>query len=93
MDQLLMNLRLKNVFRVEDVAYAILEANGQVSVLPKADKRPLQPHDLNLPVSAESLPFEETLSELRAYLRHWEQTDALATLYRLETLWHNIAKF
>lgn len=57
MDQLLMNLRLKNVFRVEDVAYAILEANGQVSVLPKADKRPLQPHDLNLPVSAESLPF------------------------------------
>jgi len=36
--------------------------------------------------------FEETLSELRAYLRHREQTDALATLYRLETLWHNIAK-
>ncbi|GAB6931918.1 MAG TPA: DUF4363 family protein [Calditerricola sp.] len=37
--------------------------------------------------------FEETLSELRAYLRHREQTDALATLYRLETLWHDIAKF
>jgi len=56
-DQLLMNLRLKNVFRVEDVAYAILEVNGQVSVLPKADKRPLQPHDLRLPVAAETLPF------------------------------------
>lgn len=37
--------------------------------------------------------FEETLSELRAYVRQREQTDALAALYRLETLWHSIAKF
>ncbi|MCF6094956.1 DUF4363 family protein [Microaerobacter geothermalis] len=36
--------------------------------------------------------LETALSELRAFIDAHEKTDALSTLYRLQTLWKNIAK-
>lgn len=56
LDQLMMLLRQKNIFSMADVEFAILEVNGQLSVLPKADKRSLTPYDLNIPVQKEELP-------------------------------------
>lgn len=41
-------LREKSYFSVSDVKYAILERNGQLSVLPKAGKAPLTPSDMHL---------------------------------------------
>ena len=41
-------LREKNVFHIGDVLYAILECDGKLSVLPRADKVPLTPSDLHL---------------------------------------------
>ncbi|GAB7386753.1 DUF421 domain-containing protein [Bacillaceae bacterium] len=57
LDELMMLLRLKNCFNVADVEIAILETNGQLSVLPKSDKRPVQPSDLKLHVKKEQMPM------------------------------------
>ena len=41
-------LRVKDVFSIADVEYAILETNGELSVIEKIDKRNLTPNDLNV---------------------------------------------
>ena len=48
-DDLTMLLRTNNVFSIRDVEYAILEPNGQLSVLKKDDKEQVTRKDLNLP--------------------------------------------
>ncbi|WP_164985170.1 DUF421 domain-containing protein [Ammoniphilus sp. CFH 90114] len=53
LDQLMMLLRQKNIFAVADVEFAIMEVNGQLSVMPKSNKRPLTASDMNLPVRSE----------------------------------------
>lgn len=57
-DELLMQLRQKNIFNLGDVEYAILEPDGDLSVLPKSQKRPLTPADLNLPTEYEGVSVE-----------------------------------
>lgn len=56
-NDLLEALRSKNYFNVNDVQYAILETNGQISVIPKADKRPVETADLSVMVQEEELPI------------------------------------
>jgi len=58
MENLLTQLREKDIFRISDVEYAILETNGGLSVLPKSQKRTLTPADLNIPTSYEGLSTE-----------------------------------
>lgn len=41
-------LREKSVFSMADVEFAIMETDGQLSVLPKAQKQPLTPADMNI---------------------------------------------
>ena len=48
LEDLLCELRLKNIAAIEDVAYAILEQNGQISVFPKESKREITLGDLHL---------------------------------------------
>ena len=55
-DNLLNQLREKNVFNIEDVEFALLEGNGGLSVLLKSQKRPLTPSDLGIPTSYEGYP-------------------------------------
>jgi uncharacterized membrane protein YcaP (DUF421 family) len=55
-NDLLEQLRLKNVSNIADVEYAILETSGQLSVILKSQKRPVTPEDLNLPTKYEGLP-------------------------------------
>ncbi|WP_406677573.1 DUF421 domain-containing protein [Moorella sp. ACPs] len=57
-DELAMQLRQKNVFDIADVEYAILEPDGDLSVLLKSQKRPLTPADLQLPTQYEGIPTE-----------------------------------
>ena len=45
-NDLLSMLREKNYFDVEDVAYALFETSGKLSVLPKGGKRPIVIEDL-----------------------------------------------
>lgn len=56
LNDLLEELRIKNVPNIADVEFAVLETNGQVSVLPKSLKRPTTPEDFNMSPSYEGLP-------------------------------------
>lgn len=47
-DELMMQLREKNIFSVADVEFAVLEVDGTLSVLPKSQKQPITPADVNL---------------------------------------------
>ncbi|AFV01547.1 hypothetical protein UNSWDHB_385 [Dehalobacter sp. UNSWDHB] len=57
LSDLLEQLRAKNLPNIADVEYAILETNGQLSVIPKTGKRPVNMQDLKLQVIAEGLPL------------------------------------
>ena len=58
LNDLLEQLRVKNVPNLEDVEFAILETTGSLSVIPKSQKRPLNPADLNLSTEYEGLPLD-----------------------------------
>lgn len=54
---LMEQLRLKNCPCLSDVQYAIMESNGQLTVIPKAENQPVTPKDLSLAVSTSTLPM------------------------------------
>lgn len=56
-NELLEQLRIKNISNIADVEFAILETNGQLSVIPKSQKRPLNPEDLNVDTEYEGIPL------------------------------------
>ncbi|MDD2499036.1 MAG: DUF421 domain-containing protein [Desulfitobacteriaceae bacterium] len=58
LDDLLMQLRGKNIFNIEDVEFAVFEDNGQLSVLLKSQKLPLTPADLNIETNYQGLYSE-----------------------------------
>lgn len=55
-DDLLVHLRDRNIFKVADVEFALLEPTGKISVLPKADKQPLTASDIDLKLAPEKEP-------------------------------------
>jgi uncharacterized membrane protein YcaP (DUF421 family) len=55
-NDLLEQLRAKNMPNIADVEFAILETSGQLSVIPKSQRRPIVPEDMNLPTKYEGLP-------------------------------------
>lgn len=56
-NDLLEQLREKNYPSVRDVEFAILETSGKLSIIPKSQKRPLTPADLELETEYEGLPL------------------------------------
>jgi len=54
-NELLEQLRLKDVTNICDVEYAILETGGQLSVILKSQKRPVEPADLGVATGYEGL--------------------------------------
>lgn len=58
-NDMLMLLRRKNIFSVQEVEYAILEPDGNISVLKKAEHQSVTKHDLHLTkANAPLLPTE-----------------------------------
>lgn len=57
-NDLLEQLRIKNVPNIADVEFAILETNGQLSVIPKSQKRPVNPEDISLSTNYEGMPID-----------------------------------
>jgi uncharacterized membrane protein YcaP (DUF421 family) len=55
-DELLLELRSKNIFKVADVEFALIETNGKLSVQLKSQKMPLTPADLHLATEYAGLP-------------------------------------
>lgn len=58
LNDLLEQLRINSVPNIADVEFAILETNGQLSIIPKSQKRPLNPRDMNIPTSYEGLSLD-----------------------------------
>ncbi len=82
-DNLLSQLRKKNVFNVADVEFAVLETNGDLSVLLKKEKQPLTSKDLHIPAGIEKEPqtvimdghiLDESLKN-RGLNREWLKTE------------------
>ncbi len=55
-DELMSQLRSKNAFVAADVEFAVLEANGELSVLLKSDQQPLTPKHLGITVAPVMAP-------------------------------------
>ena len=49
-------LRMKNFANIADIEFAILETSGELSIIPKSQKRPVTPEDLQLSTEYEGLP-------------------------------------
>lgn len=82
-EDLLSQLRQKNVFSFADVEFAVLEPTGDVSVFLKKDKQPLTAKTMGLSVGMESVPqtvmldgiiMDEPLTAM-GLNRHWLHTE------------------
>lgn len=54
-DDLMEELRGKDIINIDDVQLAIVDTNGEVCIVPKAGKRPLTPDDIGLAPPEEEL--------------------------------------
>ena len=50
-------LRLHGCFNIAEIACAVVETNGQISIMPKAEERPVKTKDLELKLPRESPSF------------------------------------
>ncbi|MDZ5470384.1 DUF421 domain-containing protein [Bacillus sp. 31A1R] len=57
LNQLQQLLRGKDIFSIRECEYAILEANGSLSVIKKSQYSAVTPTDLNLPTQPQTLPL------------------------------------
>lgn len=55
-EDLMSQLRINGIFNIQDVSWAIVETNGQLTVYPKAKAQPLTQEMLNDPESAKDIP-------------------------------------
>ncbi len=53
-EELLRELRSKNVFNLMDVEFALMESTGEVNLLLKSDQKPITSHDLGKQVSPQT---------------------------------------
>ena len=51
-------LRVKDVFNIEDVEFAVLETNGELSVIEKPEKRDLTPEDMGIEAKYTGLSYD-----------------------------------
>jgi len=58
LNDLLEQLRIKGTSNIQDIEYAILETNGQLSIIPKSQKRPVTPEDLKIQTDYEGIPLD-----------------------------------
>ena len=54
-NDLLEQCRMSGYFDISQIEYAILEASGDLSILPKSDYRPVNPSDMKLKVKSDGL--------------------------------------
>lgn len=78
-EEMMLLIRQKNVFKLSDVEYAIFESNGSLSVMKKSDLQPMTPKDAGIPVVMEHEPrlviidghvMEKSLQET-GYSKSW----------------------
>jgi uncharacterized membrane protein YcaP (DUF421 family) len=55
-EMLLSQLRLQKAANPNNVAYAVIETNGQLSVVKKSSAQPVAPSDLHIPITKTLMP-------------------------------------
>lgn len=55
-EDLLREMRSRNVFNLADVEFAVMESTGDINVVLKSDKKTITPHDLGIKVSPQGAP-------------------------------------
>lgn len=56
-NDLMEELRINGYFSIEDIEFAILETNGQLSVVPKASTEPVTKSEMNIKTEEKTLPL------------------------------------
>lgn len=56
-DDLMEELRSNGYANILEIEYAIIESNGNLSVIPKSNKRPLTPEDIGINPQYEGIPY------------------------------------
>ncbi|WP_332631589.1 DUF421 domain-containing protein [Halalkalibacter flavus] len=78
-DEMMISLRQKDFFKLSDIETAVMEKNGQISVMKKSELQPLTPKDIGKVVEREREPriviidgnvMERSLSEY-GYTKEW----------------------
>lgn len=72
-NEFLVQCRSNGYFNLDDIETAILEANGKISFLPKSNKRPVNPEDLNLTPEIEK-PLSDVIIDGHVLLENLKQT-------------------
>lgn len=55
-DDLIEAMRTNGIMKLSDIDYAILETNGNVSIIAKAEKQPVTPEDMKIKPSEQDMP-------------------------------------
>jgi len=84
--ELLEQLRQKDVFDISQVEFAVLEINGQLSVLKKSQHQPVTPKDLNIPTVYQGIATELIFDGVV------DQAGALMELEEAARHWHNLGR-
>lgn len=85
-------LRLKNVASIADLDYAIMEVNGDLTVIPSPDKKPLTPADMSITKAAELLPVV-LISDGALYQRNMNTVDLSENQLKSELLSYGISSY
>ena len=82
---LLDTLRLKGFFDLQEVKFAIVEMNGQISVMPKEENAPLSPADVNIAAKNKEIPYT-VVSDGKIINEHFDElgTNAAAIQKQLQ---------
>ncbi|SHH29252.1 DUF421 domain-containing protein [Clostridium grantii] len=56
-DDLMEELRLKGIYNINDIEFAIFETSGQLSIIPKTELIPVTRRDLNIHIAQDFLPI------------------------------------
>jgi uncharacterized membrane protein YcaP (DUF421 family) len=93
-EELLSQLRRKNIFSLADVEFAVMESNGEVSVMLKSEQTPITPKQLDWPVGPKAEPQTVILDgniideglKIQGLTRNWLQTELEKTGVALENV-------
>lgn len=86
-NDLMEQLRIGNMSAVSEVEYAVMESNGELSVIPKAGKKPLTAEDMSISKQPEIMPVvfisDGIIYNKNIYQSGWTEKQLAAELSKL----------
>ena len=86
-NDLMEQLRIGNMSAVSEVEYAVMESNGELSVIPKAGKKPLTAEDMSISKQPEIMPVvfisDGIIYSKNIYQSGWTEKQLAAELSKM----------